>query len=97
VREEEFAKQLRIARYLAGASLPAVRSLEQAPGAKKTKRLHSPAKAAKARPITKKETPKQKAKEKELAKERRRVGRAGQKVPASDPRRAEKQRPARGR
>jgi hypothetical protein len=31
VREEEFAKQLRIARYLAGARLPAVRSLEQLP------------------------------------------------------------------
>jgi hypothetical protein len=98
VREEEFAKQLRIARYLAGARLPAVRSLEQAPGAKKAKRLHPTAKApAKARPVTKKETPKQKAEEKELAKERRRAGRLGQKVPSSDPRRAEKQRPARGR
>ena len=97
VREEEFAKQLRIARYLAGARLPAVRSLEPASGPKKAKRLHSPAKAAKARPVTKKETPKQKAEEKELAKERRRAGRVGQKVPSSDPRRAEKQRPARGR
>jgi hypothetical protein len=94
VREEEFAKQLRIARYLAGARLPAIRSLEPAPGAKKAKRLHS---TPKARPVTKKETPKQKAEEKELAKERRRVGRAGQKVPASDLRRGEKQRPARGR
>jgi hypothetical protein len=94
VREEEFAKQLRIARYLAGASLPAVRSLEQAPGAKKAKRLHA---TAKARPVTKKETPKQKAEEKELAKERRRAGRVGHKVPSSDPRRAEKQRPAHGR
>jgi hypothetical protein len=53
VREEEFAKQLRIARYLAGARLPAVRSLEPAPGAKKAKRLHS---TAKARPVTKKGT-----------------------------------------
>jgi hypothetical protein len=94
VLEEEFAKQLRIARYLAGARLPAVRSPEQAPGAKKAKRLHS---TAKARSVTKKETPKQKAEEKELAKERQRVGRAGQKVPSSDPRRTEKQRPARGR
>jgi hypothetical protein len=94
VREEEFAKQLRLARYLAGTSLPAVRSLEQASGAKKAKRLHS---TAKARSVTKKETPKQKAEEKELAKERRRAGRVGQKVPSSDPRRAEKQRPARGR
>ena len=93
-REEEFAKQLRIARYLAGARLPAVRSLEQAPGAKKARRLHA---TAKARPITKKETPRPNAEEKELAKERRRAGRAGQKVPSSDPRRAEKQRPARGR
>jgi hypothetical protein len=97
VREEEFAKQLRIARYLAGARLPAIRSLEPAPGPKKTKRLHSPAKAAKARPITKKETPKQKAEEKELAKERRRVGRVGQKVTSVGSGRAEKQRPARGR
>ena len=94
VREEEFAKQLRIARYLAGARLPAVQSLEQASGAKKAKRLHS---TAKERPVTKKETPKQKAEEKELAKERRRAGRVGHKVPSSDPRRAEKQRPARGR
>jgi hypothetical protein len=97
VWEEEFAKQLRIARYLAGARLPVVRSLEQAPGAKKAKPLHSTAKAAKARPVTKKETPKQKAEEKELAKERRRVGRVGHKVPASGSGRAEKQRPARGR
>jgi hypothetical protein len=94
VWEEEFAKQLRIARYLAGSRLPAVRSLEQASGAKKAKRLHT---TAKARPITKKETPRPKAEEKELAKERRRAGRAGQKVPSSDPRRTEKQRPARGR
>ena len=94
VREEEFAKQLRIARYLAGARLPAVRSLEPAPGAKKAKRLHS---TPKARPVTKKETPKQKAEEKELAKERRRVGGVGQKVPPSDLRGGEKQRPARGR
>jgi hypothetical protein len=94
VREEEFAKQLRIARYLAGARLPVVRSLEQAPRAKKATRPHS---TAKARPVTKKETPKQKAEEKELAKERRRAGRVGHKVPSSDPRRAEKQRPARGR
>jgi hypothetical protein len=94
VREEEFAKQLRIARYLAGARLPAVRSLEPAPEAKKAKRLPS---TAKARPATKKETPKQKAGEKELAKERRRVGRAGQKVSASGSGRGEKRRPARGR
>jgi hypothetical protein len=93
VREEEFAKQLRIARYLAAARLPAGRSLEQAPGAK-TKRLHS---TPKARPVTKKEKPKQKAEEKELAKERRRAARVSHKVPSSDPRRAEKQRPARGR
>ena len=94
VREEEFAKQLRIARYLAGARLPAVRSLEQAPGAKKARRLHT---TAKARPITKKETPRPNAEEKELAKERRRAGRAGQKVPSSDPRRAEKHRSSPGR
>jgi len=90
VQEEEFAKQLRIARYLAGTSLPAVRSLEQAPRVKKSKRLHS---TAKARPVTKKETPKQKAEEKE----RRRAGRVGQKVPSAGPGRGEKQRPGPGR
>jgi hypothetical protein len=89
VREEEFAKQLRLARYLAGSSLPPVRSLEQASGAKKAKRLHP---TAKARPITKKETPRPKAEEKELAKERRRVGRAGQRGPSSGSGRGEKQR-----
>jgi hypothetical protein len=94
VREEEFAKQLRIARYLAGTRLPAVRSLEQAPRVKKSKRLHS---TAKARAVTKKETPKQKAEEKELAKERRRAGRMGQKVPSAGPGRGEKQRAERGR
>ena len=94
VREEEFAKQLRIARYLAGTRLPAGRALEQAPGGKKAKRLHS---TAKARPVTKKETPKQKAEEKELAKERRRAGRVGQKVPSAGPGRGEKQRPGPGR
>ena len=55
VREEEFAKQLRLARYLAGASLPAARKLEPAAQSRKPK----PAKAVtKARTGTKKETPK---------------------------------------
>jgi hypothetical protein len=97
VREEEFAKQLRIARYLAGARLPAVRSLEPASGPKKAKRLHSPAKAAKARPVTKKEKPKQKAEEKELAKERRGVGRIEHKPPLSSPARRDKKRGSPGR
>jgi hypothetical protein len=95
VRKEEFAKQLRIARYLAGARLPVVRSLEQTPGSKKAKRLHT---TAKARPVTKKETPKQKAGEMELAKERQRVGRAvRRKTPSSGPNRSEKGRPSPGR
>jgi hypothetical protein len=94
VREEEFAKQLRIARYLAAARLPAGRSLEHAPQVRTPKEARP---LTKARPTIKKGAPKQKAEEKELAKERRRAGRAGQKVPSSDPRRAEKQRPARGR
>ncbi|MBV9875184.1 MAG: hypothetical protein JO025_10690 [Verrucomicrobia bacterium] len=76
VREEEFAKQLRIARYLAGASAPAVRKLEPAVQPQRRK-------SAKAIPKTrtgaKKEAPRQKAAEVELARERRRAGRMAQK------------------
>jgi hypothetical protein len=90
VQEEEFAKQLRLARYLAAASLPSSRPLEPAPETKAPKR-EGP--VAKAKP---KATGK-KAREEELAKERRRAGRAGQKLPSSDPRRAEKHRSSPGR
>jgi hypothetical protein len=95
VREEEFAKQLRIARYLAGASLTAARTLEPAA----QPRTPKPARAvSKARTSTKKETPRQKAAEAELAKERRRAGRVSRRqLSSSGPQRSEKRRPERGR
>ena len=95
VREEEFAKQLRLARYLAGASLPAARTLEPAA----QPRTPKPARAvSKARTSTKKETPRQKAAEAELAKERRRVRQVPrQKAPSSGSHRSEKQRSSPGR
>ena len=95
VREEEFARQLRIARYLAGASLPAARPLEPADEVRARKDRRS---VRTARSKTKKETPRQKAGKMELAKERRRAGQAGrQKVPSSSPRGSERQRPSPGR
>jgi hypothetical protein len=95
VREEEFAKQLRIARYLAGAGVPAARTLEPAA----QPRTPKPARAvSKARTGTKKETPRQKAAEAELAKERRRAGRVSQqKLSSSGSQRSEKRRPSPGR
>jgi hypothetical protein len=69
VQEEEFAKQLRLARYLAAASLPS-RPVEPAPEAKTPKRGRPVAKAG-AKTIAKN------AREEELAKERRRAGRVG--------------------
>ena len=89
VQEEEFAKQLRLARYLAAASLPPSRPLEPGPNAKTPKRGRPIAKAG---AKTKAETVSKKAREEELAKERRRAGRVGQKVPASGPGRGEKPR-----
>jgi hypothetical protein len=90
VREEEFAKQLRIARYLAGAGSPAGRVVEQAPKARTPKEARP---AIKAKSKTKKEPPKPKAEEVELAKERRGAGRGvRQKAPASASHRGEKQR-----
>ena len=74
VQEEEFAKQLRLARYLAAASLPPSRPLEAVPQAKAPKRARP---VAKARAKTKAETVSKKAREEDLAKERRRAGRAG--------------------
>jgi hypothetical protein len=95
VREEEFAKQLRIARYLAGAGVQATRSVEQAA------QLRTPKEGrplTKARPKAKKEMLRQKAGEAELAKERRRAGRVGrQKSPSSGPGRSEKGRHSPGR
>jgi hypothetical protein len=94
VQEEEFAKQLRLARYLAASSLPPARTLEVAPEAKTPKRARPVAKAG---GKSKAGTGGKKAREEELAKERRRAGRVGQKVLSTGPRRGEKQRPERGR
>jgi hypothetical protein len=90
VQEEEFAKQLRLARYLAAGGSPPSRPLEA---------VRQPRTPKRGRPVaqpgakTKAETVSKKAREEELAKERRRAGRVGQKVPSSDPRRGEKPRP----
>ena len=95
VREEEFAKQLRLARYLAGASLPPARPLEPGAEARAAKREQSIKKAGskvKAPPA------RQKAGQTELVKERRRAGRVGQqKAPSSGQHRGERQRPSPGR
>ena len=72
VQEEEFAKQLRLARYLAAASRPPSRPLDAVPGAKAPNKERGVAKAV-AR--TKAGTVSKKAREEELAKERRRAGR----------------------
>jgi hypothetical protein len=85
VQEEEFAKQLRIARYLAAGGSPPSRTLEPAPEAKTPKRGRPVAKAGT------KATGK-KAREEELAKERRRAGRVDHKLPSSGSGRGEKQR-----
>jgi hypothetical protein len=91
VQEEEFAKQLRLARYLAAGNSPPARALETAPEAKMPKRGRQVVKART------KATGK-KAREEELAKERRRAARvARQKVAASGSGRGEKQRPEPGR
>ena len=57
VQEEEFAKQLRLARYLAAGGLPPSRPLEPTSEARAPKDARS---LTKARPKTKKETPKRK-------------------------------------
>jgi hypothetical protein len=94
VQEEEFAKQLRLARYLAAASLPPSRPLE-AVRQPRTPKQERP--IAKAGAKTKTPSASKKAREEELAKERRRAGRAGHKVPSAGSRRGEKQRPGPGR
>ena len=88
VREEEFAKQLRLARYLAASSLPPSRPLEPV---LKT-RAHKPERSAtKARSKAKVEAVRQKAGEAELAKERRRAGRpVRHKMPSTSRPRGEK-------
>jgi hypothetical protein len=94
VQEEEFAKQLRLARYLAGGGSPPSRSLEpvRQPRPRKAERPIAKAGArTKAGAVTKK------AREEELVKERRRAGRVGHKLPSADPRRGEKQRHSPGR
>jgi hypothetical protein len=93
VQEEEFAKQLRLARYLAAASLPPARPLEPVRQPRTPKRARS---VTKARPKT--ETVSKKAREEELAKERRRAGQvARQRSLSSASHRGEKHRPSPGR
>jgi hypothetical protein len=94
VQEEEFAKQLRLARYLAAASVPPARTLEAGRQARTPKQERPGTKStAKA----KRETTSKKAQGEELAKERRRAGRPLHKVPSSGTGRGEKQRPSPGR
>jgi len=88
VQEEEFAKQLRLARYLAGGGSPPSRRLEAVRQPRTPKRVRS---VTKARPKT--ETGSQKAREEELAKERRRAAQvARRKASSSGSGRSEKQR-----
>jgi hypothetical protein len=92
VREEEFAQQLRLARYLAASSLPPSRPLEPVLKGRAPKQERS---VPKARSKPKTEPVRQKA---ELAKERRRTGQVGrQKATSSGQRRDEKQRSGPGR
>jgi hypothetical protein len=93
-QEEEFAKQLRLARYLAAGGSPPARALEPVRGAKTPKRGRP---VAKTKAKAKAETVAKKAREEELAKERRRAGRVGHKMPASGSGRGEKQRQSPGR
>jgi hypothetical protein len=93
-QEEESAKQLRLARYLAAGGSPPSRQLEPGPEAKTPKRGRP---AAKTGAKNKAERLAKKPREEELAKERRRAGRVGQKLPSADPRWGEKQRPSPGR
>jgi hypothetical protein len=94
VQEEEFTKQLRLARYLAGAGLPPSRQLESVPKARTPKQAEG---VSKVKPKAKAERTRKEAREEELAKERRRAGRAGQKGQLAGSQRGEKQRPSPGR
>ena len=94
VREEEFAKQLRLARYLAASSLPPARSLEPALKGRAPKQERSVKKGG---PKPKTEPARQKAGEAELAKERRRAGLGNPRTPKSGPQRSQKRRDSPGR
>jgi hypothetical protein len=94
VQEEEFAKQLRLARYLAAGGSPPSRPLEPVPKARSPKQGRAIAKGgAKTKPGTVGKKPR----EEELAKERRRAGRAVQGTSSSELRRGEKRRSEPGR
>jgi hypothetical protein len=94
VQEEEFAKQLRLARYLAAGGSPPSRALEAAHPARTPKQERPIAKAG---AKTKAGTAGKKVREEELAKERRRAGRAGHKPGSSASGRGEKERRSPGR
>jgi hypothetical protein len=94
VQEEEFAKQLRLARYLAAGGSPPARPLEPVSEVKAPKRGRPVAKAG---AKSKAETVGKKPSEEELEKERRRAGRGGQKLRSSGSGRGEKQRSSPGR
>ena len=89
VQEEEFAKQLRLARYLAGGGSPPSRPLEAVHETRTPKKERPLAKAG---AKTKEGTLAKKPREEELAKERRRVQQSGRHKAPSGPGRSEKQR-----
>jgi hypothetical protein len=89
VREEDFAKQLRLARYLAGAGLGPPRVLEKV--GDRARSVTKPKPKAKAPRRT------QKVAEAELARERRRVQQSGRQKASSGPGRSDKQRSVPGR
>jgi len=85
IREEEFAKQLRLARYLAGAGLGRPPEIEKA--VEKVQSITKP------KPRAKTELGNKKGVEAELARERRRAQQVGRlKGSSSGPARSEKQR-----
>jgi hypothetical protein len=94
VREEEFAKQLRLARTWLHNSLPQARPLEPALKATAPKQGRS---VPKARSKPKTEPARQNAGEAELAKERRRAGLGNPRTPKSGPQRSQKRRDSPGR
>ena len=90
VREEDFAKQLRLARYLAASSLQPSRALEPVIKATAPKQERP---VTKSRSKAKAEAARHKAGEAELARERRRAQQLGRhKVSTGVPGRSEKQR-----
>jgi hypothetical protein len=89
VREEEFAKQLRLTRYLAGASLGPPRAVEKV--GDRARSVTMP------KPRTKAQAGNKKGAEAELARERRRAQQSGQHKASSGRGRREKQRSGLGR